>query len=191
MDAAIESPQMPPGELTVVIHRRIKPGREAEFERAMNAFVQVCLAAPGHRSIAVLRPTDGGRDYVVIDSFADAAARLHFKQAPAYAEWMAQLGRLTEGDPRIQELSGLEGWFTTANAHALATPPRYKMAAVTYLGVMSVVMTLALTLGPLIRTWPFLLYNAVFNGMVVVLLTWVVMPQLTRLFKRWLFPPQA
>ena len=55
-------------------------------------------------------------------------------------------------------------------------PPRWKMAFATYLGVVPVVMGLALTLGPLIRSWNFVLNNFVFNAFVVILLTWVVMP---------------
>jgi len=47
-------------------------------------------------------------------------------------------------------------------------------------------MTLALTLAPLIRSWNFVLYNLVFNACVVALLTWVVMPLITRALRGWL-----
>ncbi len=60
------------------------------------------------------------------------------------------------------------------------------MAVATYLGVLPVVMTLALTLGPVVRSWNFILSNAVFNGCVVMLLTWVVMPFITRALHGWL-----
>jgi len=60
------------------------------------------------------------------------------------------------------------------------------MAIATYLGVVPVIMTLALTLGPLIRSWNFVLYNLAFNACVVVLLTWVVMPLITRALREWL-----
>ena len=54
------------------------------------------------------------------------------------------------------------------------------MAAVTFLGVFPVATILNLTLGPAIRSWNFILANAVFNACVVALLTWVVMPVITR-----------
>jgi antibiotic biosynthesis monooxygenase (ABM) superfamily enzyme len=60
------------------------------------------------------------------------------------------------------------------------------MAIATYLGVVPVIMTLALTLGPLIRSWNFVLYNLVFNACVVALLTWVIMPLITRALRGWL-----
>ena len=60
------------------------------------------------------------------------------------------------------------------------------MAIATYLGVVPVIMALSLTLGPLLRSWNFILNNLVFNAFVVALLTWVVMPLITRILRRWL-----
>ncbi len=60
------------------------------------------------------------------------------------------------------------------------------MAIATYLGVVPVIMGLALTLGRLIRSWNFVLNNLVFNAFVVALLTWVVMPLITRILDPWL-----
>ena len=62
------------------------------------------------------------------------------------------------------------------------------MAIATFLGVFPLAMLLSLTLGPLIRGWHFVPRNAVFNAAVVVLLSWVVMPLITRLLRGWLQP---
>ena len=60
------------------------------------------------------------------------------------------------------------------------------MAVVTWVGIFLVVMLLQVTLGRLIGGWTFVLRNAVFTVCVVLLATWVVMPQLVRLFRGWL-----
>ena len=177
--------------LTVVVKRRIRPGREAEFEQTMRSFVQFALAFPGHRGISVLRPAVGSRDYIVVDKFSDESARGNFKATSQYQDWMGRLGELTEGDPRIEELSGLEGWFTLPEDPGLARPPKYKMALATFLGVFPVAMSLNLTLGLVIRSWPFILSNLVFNAAVVILLTWLVMPLMTRVLHPWLFPQDS
>src|SRR5262245_19484882 len=178
-------------ELTVVVKRRIKPGKELEFEEAMRSFVEFALAFPGHRGITILRPTGGGRDYIVVDKFSDEGARSRFKASSEYKDWMSRLGELTEGDPRIEELSGLEGWFTLPGDPRLARPAQYKMALATFLGVFPVAMGLNLTLGKAIQTLPFIVSNAIFNACVVILLTWVVMPLVTRVLHRWLFPQES
>jgi uncharacterized protein len=54
------------------------------------------------------------------------------------------------------------------------------------LGVVPVIMFLSLTLGRLIQNWNFILNNIVFNAFVVALLTWVVMPLITRALHGWL-----
>jgi hypothetical protein len=61
------------------------------------------------------------------------------------------------------------------------------MVVATYLGVVPSIMTLALTVGALIHSWNFVLYNLVFNACVVLLLTWVVMPLITRALHGWLY----
>ena len=60
------------------------------------------------------------------------------------------------------------------------------MGIATYLGVVPVIMFLSLTLGRWIQNWNFVLNNIVFNAFVVVLLTWVVMPLITRALHGWL-----
>ena len=60
------------------------------------------------------------------------------------------------------------------------------MAAATFLGVFPLAMVLNLTVGAAIKSWPFVLKNAVFNACVVISLTWVVMPVVTRLLRGWL-----
>ena len=60
------------------------------------------------------------------------------------------------------------------------------MAVATFLGVFPVAMILNLTIGPVIREWPFVFRNAVFNACVVTLLTWVVMPLVSRMLHGWL-----
>jgi len=83
----------------------------------------------------------------------------------------------------MRALHGLEAFFRTNGA---SPPLRWKMAIATYLGVLPVVMVLALTLGRLIGSWNFILNNIVFNAFVVALLTWVVMPLITRALHGWL-----
>ena len=81
-----------------------------------------------------------------------------------------------------REMTGLEAWFRSPQN----PPPRWKMAVATYLGVVPVIMGLSLTIGPVVRSWNFILNNLVFNACVVALLTWVVMPLITRILHRWL-----
>lgn len=64
------------------------------------------------------------------------------------------------------------------------------MALVTLLGVYPTSMFLALTIGQWTAEWMFPLWALVFAASMVVLLTWIVMPLLTRGLQVGL-PPQS
>jgi len=169
----------------VAITRRIKPGREQEFQTALKEFFARSLAESGVHGAAMLVPPpgSGSAEYGIIRSFASAAERDAFYASPLYLDWKKRVAPLADGEPEARELHGLEAFFRQDSP---SSPPRWKMAIATYLGVVPVIMTLALTLAPLIRSWNFVPYNLVFNGCVVVLLTWVVMPLITRALHGWL-----
>jgi antibiotic biosynthesis monooxygenase (ABM) superfamily enzyme len=176
------------GPVTVVVRRRVKPGAEADFERAMRAFVDFALTFPGNHGIDVLRPQPGGsREYTVVGHFVDWNARNAFKAAPDYRAWMARLRELTEQGRYIEERDGLGGWFTPPEALCPGPPARIKMALVTLLGVYPLTLSLPVLSMWLLPTWHPLLLNVFVTGATVAALTWVIMPILTRIFSRWLF----
>jgi hypothetical protein len=173
----------------VAITRRIKPGCEQEFQTALKEFFARSLAESGVHGASMLVPPPGSisTEYGIIRSFASTAERDAFYASPLYHEWKKRVAELSVGEPETRELHGLEAFFRQNGS----APPRWKMAVATYLGVVLVVMTLALTLGPIIRSWNFVLNNIVFNACVVALLTWVVMPLITRALDRWLQADQS
>jgi uncharacterized protein len=174
----------------VAITRRIKPGCEQEFQTALKEFFARSLGESGVHGAAMLVPPPGSSlsEYGIIRTFASAAERDAFYTSPLYVEWKNRIAPISESDPQIRQLHGLEAFFRQGEP---SPPPRWKMAIATYLGVVPVIMTLALTLGPLIRSWNFVLNNLVFNACVVALLTWVVMPLITRALHTWLQADQS
>ena len=180
--------RMPSAPVTVVVRRRVKPGAEAQFERAMQDFIGFALAFPGNRGIDVVRPQPGGsRDYTVVDRFADEGARKAFKDSADYRNWMGRLRELSEQDPFIEEHAGLGGWFTPPEAPQPSPPAEIKMALVTFIGVYPLTSTLPPLGSWLLPEWHPLLVNVLVTGTIVAALTWVVMPILTRVFATWLF----
>jgi hypothetical protein len=168
----------------IAITRRVKPGCEAEFQTALQDFFKTSFANIGVFGANMLVPPPGSSspEFGILRTFANAQERDAFYASPMFKTWEARIKPLTEGEPMHRQLNGLEAWFRSPQS----PPPRWKMAIATYLGVVPVIMGLSLTLGPLIRSWNFVLNNLVFNACVVALLTWVVMPLITRILQRWL-----
>jgi hypothetical protein len=65
-------------------------------------------------------------------------------------------------------------------------PPRYKMALLTWPGAWALITLILWGLGPVMATWPLPLRTLVVSVMMVVGLTWLVIPYLTRTFAAWL-----
>src|SRR5216117_535388 len=124
------------------------------------------------------------RRRAVSASLGNADTRTNKRQLKNRMGWNELAVGLTEGSGRVEELTGLESWFTLPGA-PLRALPKWKMALATFLGVFPTAAVLNLTLGPAIRSWPFILGNAVFNACMVALLTWVVMPLITRALYGW------
>ena len=170
----------------IAITRRVRPGCEAEFQQALREFLQTSFAHGGVLGASMLTPPPGSdtREYGILRTFANEQEREAFYESPLFKAWDARARTLTEGEAVYRPLHGLEAWFRSPHN----PPPLWKMAGATFLGVFPVAMVLNLTLGPVIRSWPFIISNALFNACVVALLTWVVMPIITRLLHGWLNP---
>ena len=67
-----------------------------------------------------------------------------------------------------------------------ASPPRYKLALLTWAGAYAVITLILVVLGPAMEPWPLPLRTLLISGLMVGALTWVVIPLLTRLFRGWL-----
>lgn len=168
----------------LAITRRVRPGCEREFEAAIREFFRSSLAHSGVLGVHLLSPLPGttSRDYGILRTFASECDRAAFYQSPAFLAWERKVSSMTDGYPRYRELHGLEAWFGSS----ATPPPRWKMALVTFAGVYVVTLPLSFAIGPLIKSWPLPLANAAFNLAVVALLTWAVMPALTRAARPWL-----
>jgi antibiotic biosynthesis monooxygenase (ABM) superfamily enzyme len=172
--------------LTAIVHRRVKAGGEAKFEELMREFVVFVMQQPGHLGINVVRPAQGSRDYTVLDHFATSEDRVRFRSLPEYKLWMERLREVSEEDPEIEETRGLAFWFGDPN-HPPRRPPKFKMALITLLGVYPLSMLFPKLVGPFTSAWPPWLKSLLIAALIVVGLTWAVMPALNKLFKKWLF----
>ncbi|MCC6235703.1 MAG: antibiotic biosynthesis monooxygenase [Verrucomicrobiales bacterium] len=171
----------------VAITRRVRPGCEAEFQSALRDFFQASFDHGGvlGATLIVPPPGSGSREFGILRSFADTRERDDFYASPLFQSWEARCAPLTETQSwSLRPLHGLEAWFRSPHH----PPPRWKMATATFLGVFPVAMILNIAFAPWIQDWPFVLRHAVFNAAVVVVLSWAVMPLVTRLLHSWLQP---
>lgn len=179
--------------VTVLISRRIKLGHEADFERVMKQITAVAGTFSGHLGSQLVRPGDeqGVEDglYHVVLAFDNQENLQAWQNSPARSLGLAAAAPYIEGQTMIREMSGLAHWFQAPAGPKQEPPPRWKVAVVTWLGICPTVYIVFLLFSQLLASWS-LLPRVMFMTMLVVgLMTWAVAPQLTRLFKPWLYQP--
>ncbi len=174
--------------VTVAITRRVRPGREKEFEERLRAFIQRSLAAGGVLGANILVPPPGSRDYGILRTFADAKERDAFYESALFQAWEMEVAPLVEGDPHIRDMHGLEAWF---HQNGEGRPPRWKMAAVTLLGVYPLSLLLPWLIYRIVGSQPRWLFALLVSSAMVASLTWLVMPKLVHVLEPWLKAPRG
>jgi antibiotic biosynthesis monooxygenase (ABM) superfamily enzyme len=65
-------------------------------------------------------------------------------------------------------------------------PPRYKMFLLTWLGIYPLITGIFWVFGPWLSLLPLVVRTLLLTGLLVYLMTYVVMPILTKMFHAWL-----
>lgn len=179
--------------VTVVITRRVRPGREADYEAWLTRLQAEARALPGYLGVTTQRPAPGAvREYVSAVRFATLADLQSFESSDWRARHLAALGDIVEADAVWQRLTGLEFWFTPPPGTVVPQPSRPRMVLL----MTAVVFGLVLGIGSLVQATASLLPFAVpaplrllvTIAIEVVLMTYWLMPAITRRLARWIYP---
>jgi antibiotic biosynthesis monooxygenase (ABM) superfamily enzyme len=179
--------------VTVVITRRVKAGRTADYEAWLQQLQQDARDLPGYQGVTTQRPAPGAPlDYVSVLRFDSLASLQAFERSDLRARALAQVNEYVEGDAAWQRLTGLEFWFTPPPGTVVPQPSRARMAMV----MIAVVFGLVLGLGTLVNAafallpfaTPYPLRLLVTITVEVLLMTYWLMPLITRRLARWIYP---
>jgi len=103
----------------VAITRRVRPGREAEFQQALREFFQTSFAHGGvmGATMIVPPPDSDSREFGILRTFADEKDRDAFYASAIFKSWETRALPLTETDSwTYRPLHGLEAWFRSPHA---------------------------------------------------------------------------
>ena len=181
-----------PAPVTVVMSRRVRSGREREFERLMAGMQASAATFPGHMGGFLMHPEPGDECYRMLFAFDTEPHLRAWRDSGERHQWLAQIADMTHGETAMRVLTGLETWFALPRAATRVPPPRWKMALMTWSGIFPLVLLTSVTLTPLFGRWlPVPITALLVTGVITAAMTWLVMPLLVRLFARWLYPPLA
>ncbi len=186
-ESRIETTPVRDDPVTVLVTRRPLPGMEAEFEDYLKGIGEASSNQPGHLGSTIFRPSGKDRTYRILFRFDKRSNLERWEHSQERAKWREVAERVSQPREAVVE-SGLEAWFTVPNCDVPAHPPRIRQAMVVWLGIFVIVSLLNPLLMPWIQDWPTVPRTLLFTGIVVAMMTWVVMPRLSRWLAWWLHP---
>lgn len=178
----------PSVQVTAVITHRVRPGRETGYEEWIKGIGADARTFQGYLGAHILRPELGvSADYVIVVQFDTCEHLEAWMQSQTRQGWIERVKPLIREQESIKVLTGLESWFQLPGQPPHAAPKRYKQAILVWIGVASISLLVSPHVATLLASWPEILRVLINMGITVALLTYWVMPFLTRCFKGWLF----
>jgi uncharacterized protein len=172
------------GPLMEVVTWRVRDGRQSESEAWGHDIAAAALGFPGHQGVNVILPGGAERECMIIVRFDTREHLRAWHESDVRRDMLKKAEPLRDGAPSSRVQTGLEFWC--APTEAPTSPPRWKMALVTVVGVWPASMLVSWLLNSLAGGLPFYLRSLLVAVGIVALLTWVIMPMLSRLFRFWL-----
>jgi uncharacterized protein len=176
--------------VTTAVTRRVKPGHERAYEEVLEGILAAASRFPGHRGVEVFRPPQGaaGGEYRTVYRFDNPEHLRAWLDSDERAAWLERAEPHLAGPLRTSFVTGLETWFTLPGQPGLPPPPPYKMALLTWITIFPLITGIVKITGPLLEDLPLAARLGITTALTVPLMTWVVMPRVTRLLRGWLYP---
>jgi len=178
-----------PEAVTVVWSRRAKPGRQAALENVIDRLAQAMSSATGYEGVVSLRPQPGHPPiYTMVARFASQSDLDAWVSSEIRGRLYAEAEGVSVGGLNVQQAAGLEGWFQMPGQPLVVPPPRYKMAVITWAAIFPLLLLANLIAAPLLANVSPLVRLLPVSIVLIALMTWVVMPRMTKWFRFWLYP---
>lgn len=170
--------------VTIAVSRIIRPGHEEAFHRWADEIDHTAATFPGHRGTIRMQES-GGINHLVYQF--GTPEQLRVWERSQQRAWL-----ITEGDQHSVEhrqiddrpdYGTLAGWFTVPNS---GTVPKWKTFLTTWAAVyptLLIISTVVTAFGNKLPSPVQLLINSL---TLTALLTWAIMPRVTRHLRIWL-----
>jgi hypothetical protein len=175
----------------MVFTHRVSQARVPDYLVWRRKAIAAQAHIPGYLATEFFEPRAKGQeewvDIVRYDSVEHLDAWMESKERAALLE---ELGQIVES-MHSHRVTGLEGWFAVnrESGAPVIPPPPWKQALSVLLALYPTVMLLGLATNPLTKGLSLPIQMIIGNTLSVALLTWLIMPRVSRWLRFWLDIP--
>ncbi|MEO1061226.1 MAG: antibiotic biosynthesis monooxygenase [Actinomycetota bacterium] len=179
--------------VTTIVRRRVRPERREDYEAWLRRLLADAEQVPGYLGADVHPPAEGSEavEYTSVFRFASLAELRAFERSELRERAMAEVVELVEADAVWDTHTGLELWFDPPPGTVVPQPVRWRMALLLGVVVYLLVLVFGAVAAVVIGGWPFPVRLAVVIAVEITLMTYVLLPWLTRRLRSWIYPSSS
>lgn len=189
MDSTIMNTNSTTEPVTVIVRRVVRKGHESDYEAWLQRLTAEARVFPGYLGTSVHPPGPAGpREYTSVFRFDTLKHLQDFEASDLRRRFLDEVTPHVEADAIWERMTGLEFWFTPPPGTVVPQPSLFRMAILLIVVVYGLVLSIGWLVGQLLANWPYSLRLLVTISVEVFLMTYVLMPRLTRWLARWIYP---
>jgi len=180
----IAHPSMASDVVTAVMSKRVKPDRAGDYRRAHDEIENAMNRFAGFLRCDVYEPVPGVQDdHITVFSFDTRAHLDAWLDSTDRQQALRGVDDLLLGENTLNIVGGFGGWFAPRSADA---PQRWKGAIAVLIALFPTVVFLRFVQDAMFGDVAWLPALFVSNVVSVSILTWLLMPLVTRVLRGWL-----
>ncbi|WP_282045964.1 antibiotic biosynthesis monooxygenase [Roseibium album] len=173
--------------VTLAVTDHVPVEAKADYEALVEELHQLFETQNGFLSVDTVRHSRPHQvEYTVLSRWSDEVAVTQWRENPAIREKLTQIETITGGPAQHVQAIGLGMWVDHAEGSAPHLPPAWKRTAMSVAAVYPMLMLLMALSSPIIGSLPQFLQVLIIVIVLSVLLTWPIMPWLSKVLRPWL-----
>lgn len=183
--------------LVEIARYRVQPGSLEKWDEEIKRREAECRKRDGFSEFVVLRPNDGSDEesppsnagFRVVTRFSSGGKFTQWEESNARKQSDERLEPLLQGAVDTQILTGIETFHTASGQATIVAPPRHKVSLLNLLAIFPIALGISyLTTLLLGKDVPLAVKTLILTLCLVPLTNYVVMPNMTKLAAKWLYP---
>jgi antibiotic biosynthesis monooxygenase (ABM) superfamily enzyme len=178
--------------VTVSVTRHVDPEHADQILAWIQAGFTLAERFPGFLGSGWVRPSTRSDEWHMLYRF-DSAESLAGWEASSQRRWWLDSAQGLVGESRKERRTGIEGWFDEPRADDVedlrpmpAAPPRWKQAVMIWFAFFPLSLLMSWALARVVPGLPLVARVLASTVLMTPIMTYVVLPQLTRRLEWWL-----
>ena len=174
--------------VTVVVTRKVKRSRESDYEDWLRRLLEEAKSMKGYLGATIQKPAPGSTEYTSVFRFDTVDNLRKFEESELRSRYLREVIDYVDADAIWKKFTGLEFWFSPPKGAIIPQPSRFRMALVMIAVIFGLVLSIGQVVGMVAAEVPSYIRLFVTISIEIFLMTYVLMPRITKLLAKWIYP---